>query len=90
MIFKYECSSEEWQKAIEAMRSGEIVEIDEEFYWYFLEVLPPVFMNKRIDGKFYDFGFAEGCENIRLFWRECGEDKYRYYCKQSNIVNPYG
>ena len=46
--------------------------IDEETYLYFLEVLPPKFMQKGL------FAFAEGAEELRLFWRSGGE----FFCRQ--------
>jgi len=42
-------------------------EIDEEAYFWFLEVLPPRIMT----GSF--FCFAEGMEPFRLFWKSDGQ-----------------
>lgn len=63
------------------MNSKKRFQIDEEMYFYWLEVLPPVFMNKYI--KFLpgheghdmkvDFGFAEGVEEITVFWQFDGK-----------------
>ena len=39
MVFAYDCSKEKWQEFIEAMHSGDKFEIDEEMYFYWLEVL---------------------------------------------------
>ncbi|HUU95645.1 MAG TPA: hypothetical protein VM487_07885 [Phycisphaerae bacterium] len=51
-----------------------IAEVDEETYWYFLEVLPPRYMDESF------FCFAEGMEPLRLFWqRGC-----RYYVRRLN------
>lgn len=65
--------------------SGRTIEIDEEMFFYWLEVLPPKFMNKikEIDGvrRYVSFGFAEGREPIVYFWRENG----RFFCKRSDI-----
>jgi len=73
-----------WSRFIEAMHSGEEVEVDEEMYYYWLEVLPPVFMYKVIDGKRYEFGFAEGAEPVTVFWRKDG----RFFCRRTTIMNP--
>jgi hypothetical protein len=42
---------------------GQIIAIDEETYWYFLEVLPPRW---QAGGQFC---FAEGSEEFIYFWR---------------------
>jgi hypothetical protein len=73
-----------WSRFIEAMHSGEEVEVDEEMYYYWLEALPPVFMYKVIDGKRYEFGFAEGAEPVTVFWRKDG----RFFCRRTTIMNP--
>jgi len=63
----------DWTPFIEARESGATLAIDEEMFYYWLEVLPPVYMNKdvNINGavRRCDFGFAEGCEPITDFWR---------------------
>lgn len=65
--------NEEWAALIPRISvSGRVAEIDEETYWYFLEVLPP----KDQRGNF--FAFAEGAEALQLFWRN-GD---RYFCRQ--------
>jgi len=53
-------------------RPGSVCEVDEVTYFYYLEVLPPQFM----DGGF--FCFAEGSEPYALFWRRAG----RYFARQ--------
>lgn len=84
-----------WASFIEAMHSGEEIEIDDEIYYYFLEVLPPVFMNRTLpfpDPKHpmrYDFGLAEGAEKIVAFWRTGSQETgFRYYCRQTPFMNP--
>lgn len=63
---------ETWEAAMVRMAAAsEPAEIDEETYFWFLEVLPPRFMA----GSY--FGFAEGAEPIRLFWKRNG----RYYVR---------
>ena len=44
----------------------------EETYYYFLEVLPPQYQNGNV------FAFAEGTEELRVFWRSKGQ----YFCRQ--------
>jgi len=76
---------------IEALDKGELCQVDERLWYYFLEVLPPIYMNERqvvtINGvgfnKLCDFGFAEGSEEITDFWKASD----RYYCKKSNRIN---
>ena len=58
---------------LERTRSvARIAEVDEETYWYFLEVLPP----RWIKGTF--FCFAEGAEPLWLFWQQ----GRRYFCRR--------
>ena len=53
-----------------------IHEINEETYWYFLEVLPPKWFNGNL------FAFAEGQEPLRLHWHYGSRAENRYYCRQ--------
>lgn len=92
-VFKYDDPAPgAWTAFIDAMRYGETIEIDEDMYFYWLEVLPPVFMDKPISFPDknhpirYDFGFAEGAEPITLFWRS--PDRQRFFCRRSDIMNP--
>ena len=63
---------EEWKAMIARISvTGTIAEIDAETYWYFLEVLPPKYMNGGL------FAFAEGAESLRVFWRN-GD---AYFCR---------
>jgi hypothetical protein len=76
-----------WATFLTERDSGAKVEIDEAMWWYWLEVLPPVYMRRRVtlaDGteKVVAFGFAEGTERITAFWRE---DK-RYFCQLTNEI----
>ena len=64
---------EEWSALIARISiPGKIAAIDEEIYWYFLEVLPPKYQRGGL------FAFAEGAEALRLFWQkgDC------YFCRQ--------
>ena len=86
-IHKYECSKQDWKDFIEAFNSGRTLEIDQEMFMYWLEVLPPIYMHEviEIEGvrKFCDFGFAEGLEPIKDFWKVGN----RFFCKKSERMN---
>ena len=49
MLYKYDCTPGNWKEFIAVMQSGQRFEIDEKMFYYWLEVLPPVFMNREID-----------------------------------------
>lgn len=76
-----------WSESIEAMHSGNVIEIDSDIFDYFLGVLPPIYMGRTmfIGGKnrYVAYGFAEGYEKIVAFWSE-GE---HYYCQQTKEMN---
>lgn len=86
---------EQWREFILEMQSGRTLEIDESIFFYWLEVLPPVYMNKckMIDvldnGKEIEvdcsFGFAEGHSLIIDFWKSEG----RFFCKQSKELKAW-
>jgi hypothetical protein len=72
-------------------KPGDICEIDEKTYWYFLELLPPRWM----DGNWFAFGEGAGC--LRLFWqvkdaylaRELTADETRTFRELSGVsLNP--
>ena len=94
-IHKYECTTPEWGEFINAMHSGEQFEVDEEMFFYWLEVLPPIFMGEAItylpghEGHTMrcDFGFAEGAEPITVFWRDLPNKKY--FGQRTEKINPY-
>lgn len=94
VIYHHNCSPEEWAEFITAMHSGEVVQIDREMYYYWLEVLPPVFMNQtvKIGGvtRRLSFGFAEGEERIIGFWLEFptdGTKMRRFFCQRTDLIN---
>jgi hypothetical protein len=65
--------NEEWASMIQRISTpATIAAIDEETYWYFLEVLPPKFQRGNL------FAFAEGAESLRVFWQTGGA----YFCRQ--------
>ena len=64
---------EEWSAMIARISvSGTIAALDEETFWYFLEVLPPKYQRGGL------FAFAEGAEALRLFCRKGS----RHFCRQ--------
>ena len=89
-IYTYEKDFNEFVRAINAK---EACLIDEEMFYYWLEVLPPIYMNKKqlvdVDGVKYvkdcSFGFAEGREYIIDFWHT--GDKGVYACKRSDRLS---
>ena len=93
MIYNYKCSTDAWGEFMKVMLSGERFEIDEKMFYYWLEVIPPVFMNREINylpdnegpQQRVDFGFAEGAEAITVFWRDL--EKRRFYGQRTNEIN---
>ena len=92
-IYKYDdCTPEEWKEFVALLDSDQAITIDESMFYYWLEVLPPVYMNKEQDiningailKKNCSFGFAEGREYIVDFW---GGNEGIYFCKRSNRLN---
>jgi hypothetical protein len=68
--------------------TGKVAKIDEKTYWYFLELLPPRWM----DGNWFAFG--EGTGPFRLFWqvkdayfvRELTDSETRTFCQLSGTT----
>jgi hypothetical protein len=83
---------EEWGAMIARISvTGTIAAIDEETFFYFLEVLPPKFQHGSL------FAFAEGAESLRVFWRK-GEDHFcraltwdetQEFCRLARIPIPW-
>ena len=66
-------NGEHWKDMIQRISvEQQIAEVDKQTYWYFLEVLPPRFMNSRC------FCFAEGFEPFRMFWERDG----KFFCRR--------
>jgi Protein of unknown function (DUF1419) len=66
---------DDWNVHVEHISvPARIAEITEEQYDYWLEVLPPKWMNGG------HFCFAEGVEALRLFWHD--KTTQRYLCRQ--------
>jgi len=87
MILKFE--GPQHAEFIEAMDSYMPFETDEESWDYFLEVLPPVHMGRNVklpNGEMVRawFGFAEGAEEITVFWKADG----RYLACRTRTINP--
>jgi hypothetical protein len=77
-----------WNEAIAAMNAGEKIEVDVALFDYFLEVLPPVYMNRWVtlpcgERRVVSYGFAEGAEQVKAFWEADG----KYYCQQTKEMN---
>jgi len=79
---------------IEARDSGQVIEVDEDVYWYFLEVLPPAYMGRTVklpNGTMQraDFGFAEGYEPITAFWQigANSSPNRQYFCCKTEEMN---
>lgn len=63
----------DWKAHVDDISMPEqIVQVTEEDYYYWLEVLPPRWMRGS------HFCFAEGDEAFRLFWQEGNS----YFCRQ--------
>ena len=84
---------EAWEAMIARIKTPQAIhQISEETYWYFLEVLPPKWMN----GRYYCF--AEGVEPLQLFWEERGEFRTRLlsweetyrFCDAVGLSRHYG
>lgn len=72
----------------EYINRSEAVEVGEEVYYYFLEVLPLVSMGKDIkmpNGciQHTSFEFAEGWEETTAFWEVDG----KYYAQKTGRMN---
>lgn len=91
-----------WALTIEAMYSGEVIEISEDVFSYFLGVLPPVYMGRVMviggERRRVAFGFAEGYEPITAFWTEGTRTvqdgpeggSLRCYCQRTAEMNTAG
>jgi hypothetical protein len=90
-VFRYDDPAPDaWGQFLTAMHSGQRFECDEEMYFYWLEVLPPAWMNRTVtlDGVPVrtHFGFAEGYDCVTAFWKQGG----RYFGQRTTILNPWG
>ncbi len=87
---------ENWQEMIAARDSGEVVEVNQDIYWYFLEVLPPAYMGRTVtlpngQKQLADYGFAEGYETVTAFWQvgPNSSDNRQYFCCRTREMNPH-
>lgn len=83
---------EEWKAMIARISvTGAVAAIDEETFFYFLEVRPPKFQQGSL------FVFAEGAEPLRVFWRKgdahfCRPltwDETQEFCRLARIFVPW-
>jgi len=66
--------AEKWEALVARIsRPGEVQEVDDRTFDYFLEVLPPRWMGGG------SFAFGEGADVLRLFWNDRND---RFYCRQ--------
>ena len=84
---------EAWGQMIERIhQTGRVHQIKEETYWYFLEVLPPKWLDRQY------FAFAEGQEELSVFWqkqqrsfcRRLTPDETDRFCETSGLSKCYG
>lgn len=92
-VWRYESDptagdADDWDAFVAEMGSGRVFECDEAMYYHWLEVLPPAWLNRKLQipgvGERTTFGFAEGREEVVAFWRENG----RFFGWQTGIMNP--
>src|SRR5437016_3633261 len=85
-------ANEEWAALIGRISvPGTIADIDEETFSYFLDVLPPKFQCAGL------FAFAEGAEELRIFWKSGGQffsrqltwDETKTFCNVAGMSFPY-
>ncbi|NOT80281.1 MAG: hypothetical protein HOP07_14900 [Bacteriovoracaceae bacterium] len=73
---------EVWDQFLEARDSGEQIEIDQEMYFHWLDILPPL-----KQGNDY-FTFAEDFTCVIRFWQESGRgNQYNFYCQNTFRTN---
>lgn len=70
---------ENFEEMFKTKANKQKFECDEEVYYYFLEVLPPIYMRGA------EFGFAEGREPVTRFWQEDG----KFYGQETDRINPH-
>lgn len=85
-ILTYENDFKEFVSTV--MTENQRAEIDEEMFYYWLEVLPPVLMNCKVglvrgETVKAQFGFAEGVDTITAFWCQGN----RYFAEKTNLMN---
>lgn len=85
-------TKERFADFIAARERGERCEIDQAIFDYFLDVLPPVFMDRWVtlnDGSTRvraAFGFAEGAERVTAFWRARTPLGLRYFAQHTTLI----
>jgi hypothetical protein len=72
----------------EALGRGDRVQVDQQIFDWFLDILPPVFMGRVVDlidgsSQYALYGFAEGAAIITAFW----SSKQRFYAQYTNRMS---
>lgn len=85
---------QQWSEFLAERDSGREVEVDEDLFNYFLEVLPLVGMPWNAifqDGtkRRCAYGFAEGYEKITAFYTKRDLNGLYYFCRLTVQDNPY-
>lgn len=70
---------------LDRLQDGKPHPISQAEYEQFYDVLPPVCMATQYDGARWDFGFAEGADNVYLFRRQGS----RHFAVKTPYLNPY-
>jgi hypothetical protein len=70
---------------LDRLQNGKKCEVNEDYYEYFFNVLPPVAYNFTWNGEQWGFGFAEGAEHIYAFKKEGDQ----FFAQKTNLMNPY-
>lgn len=97
-IENHEEGLKEWAEYLNEIEAGHIVEVSEGMFYYWLECLPPQFMQRAnvpmVDGskRGLAFGFCEGADRIIGFWSvptgsTVTEAPKRYYAQQTNLFS---
>lgn len=71
-----------WNQFLKARDSGIQIEIDQEMYEHWRDILPPVRESKN------GFYFAEGLADLIQFWKESDQsNRPRYFCQNIYVKN---
>jgi hypothetical protein len=72
--------------------SGDVIEIDAEMYRYYENILPVKGICEMVTirgvRRFVDYLQAEGDEPLTAFWPQGEGEGARFFCQQTNIMNP--
>lgn len=71
-----------WESFLLARDSGDVIEVDEEMFEHWRDILPPIRESKE------GFYFAEGLSDLIHFWREPDQaSRSRYFCQNTYVKN---